>query len=537
MIDIYFKNGIVIDGTGSDSYQADVGIVGNKIEKIGDLRSYSASVTYDITDKIICPGFVDMHSHADLMSIVEPELLPKLMQGVTTDLIGQDGIGAAPIRPSLVAKWSKYLSCLSGGPNLSWNWADTADFLNVIAEHPTGINLATLLPQGNLRLSTIGLENTQASKEQIQHMEKLVRLGMRQGAVGISLGMAYLPCVFTRREEMVSLFGECAKLGGFLAVHIRNQSDLFLESLEEMITIAFEAMIPLHISHLLVSGRTNWPKMKHGLDLLDKAREDGLETSFDIHPYTAGSTLFTAILPPWALSGGTNHMLELLSDPVQRNKIRDNLVNPPEPSMDGLSWEGFVKDVGWSNIIISSAHSQNAHEIIGKSVADVAANRNQNPEDTALEILEQESGEVGMIIKNRMRRDNIALGIAHPHGMICSDGVWGEKPHPRLYGSFPKFLHQFVLQEKIISLEEAIRKITSLPMQRMGFADRGKIQEGMIADIVVFNQLTLKDKASYDNPKQYPTGIQHVLVNGVHSVKHGEFTKKCGGKVLKNDIG
>jgi N-acyl-D-amino-acid deacylase len=321
-------------------------------------------------------------------------------------------------------------------------------------------------------------------------------------------------------------------MGGFLAVHIRSGSDRLLEAIEEVVGLAREAGIPLHISHFKASGKRNWHKMETALEAVDRAHREGLDITFDIYPYTAGSTMFLAILPPWVLEGGPAKALERLRDPALRAKIRDQFINPPSTDPEGPGWDNFVNNVGWENIIISSAEGKKNQDWLGRSVADIAEREGKDPAEIAFDILLAEDARVGMILFS-MDEEKMVLGLRHPLGMICTDGLLGGRPHPRVYGTFPRVLGKYVREKKNISLEEAIRKMTSLPARRIGLRDRGVLAEGKAADIVVFNPATVTDRATYDNPRQYPIGIQHVIVNGVLSVEGGEHTGKLGGKVLK----
>jgi N-acyl-D-amino-acid deacylase len=378
----------------------------------------------------------------------------------------------------------------------------------------------------------LGLENVPSDLFMVQAMEEEVRKSMEEGAVGISLGMIYMPCTFSRREETVKLLQVCGRMGGFWAVHIRSGSDLLLESIEEVVDMAREAEIPLHISHFKAAGKKNWHKMEPALEAVDRANREGLDITFDIYPYTAGSTMFLAILPPWAQEGGVLKTLERLGDPALRAKIREQFLNPPSYESGGPSWENYVGNAGWENIVISSVESPKNQGRVGKSVAEIAEGTGQDPAEAAFDLLLEESGRVGMILFS-MDEKKMVMGLRHPLGMICTDGLLGGRPHPRVYGTFPRILGRYVRERRDLSLEEAIRKMTSLPARRLGLKDRGVLAEGKAADIVVFNPNTIADRATYDNPRQYPLGIRQVIVNGVLSVEGGQHTGKLGGRVLK----
>jgi N-acyl-D-amino-acid deacylase len=383
-----------------------------------------------------------------------------------------------------------------------------------------------------VRMVMLGLENVPADIFMIQAMEEEVRKSMKEGAVGISLGMIYLPCTFSRREELIQLLQACGKMGGFWAVHIRSGGDRLLESIEEVVSMAKEAEIALHISHFKAAGKRNWHKMETALEAVDRAHRDGLDITFDIYPYTAGSTMFLAILPPWAQEGGAPKTLERLRDPALRAKIRDQFINPPPSEPGGPSWENYVNNAGWENIVISSVEGKKNQGWVGRSVADIAEGEGQDPADVAFDLLLEENARVGMIIFS-MDEEKMRMGLRHPLATVCTDGLLGGRPHPRVYGTFPRVLGMYVREKKDLSPEEAIRKMTSLPARRLGLKDRGILAEGRAADIVVFNPDTIADRATYENPRQYPLGIRQVIVNGVLSVEGGQHTGKLGGRVLR----
>jgi N-acyl-D-amino-acid deacylase len=523
--------GTVIDGTGRPGRPADLALQGDRIVRVAQVGKGEALREISAAGAVVAPGFIDTHSHSDLMILVEPELLPKLMQGITTELLGQDGIGAAPMHPQHAVQWRQYMAGLSGDPPISWDWESLGQYAERLAAVPTGPNLALLVPQGNVRMVVMGLENVFADANQIKAMEDHVRQAMEEGALGISLGMIYMPCIFSQRDELVSLFRTCGRMGGLGVVHIRSGGDRLLESIQEVISMAKESEIPLHISHFKAAGKRNWPKMELALEAVDKAYQEGLDITFDIYPYTAGSTMFLAILPPWALAGGTQKTIQRLRDPSLRAQICEQFINPPPPEPEGPSWENYVNYAGWENIIISSVESQKNRSWVGKSVAAIASREGKDPAETALDILLEEEGRVGMILFS-MDEEKMVLGLRHPLGMICTDGLLGGKPHPRVYGAFPRVLGRYVRERKDMSLEEAVRKMTSLPARRLGLEDRGVLAAGKAADLVVFDPEIVLDQATYENPRQYPTGIRHVIVNGVHSVENGRFTGQRGGRVL-----
>ena len=532
MYDIIFRNGTVVDGSGRPAFKADVAIQGEYIAAVGNIPEESRK-EFDITGLVLTPGFIDMHSHSDMAALAEPELLPKLMQGITSELLAQDGIGPAPLPAdeAIISSWRAYLAGLDGNPDITWDWRTLDDYLTRMEQQPMGCNQLPLLPSGNVRMVSIGLEDRPSTPQEMEAMDSVVDEAMQAGAWGVSLGMVYMPCTFFSREEMVRIYSRVAQHGGFLVVHMRNGSSLLLESIDELFSISKEAHIPLHISHFKAAGRKNWYKMSQALKMLEDWKQEGNDISFDIYPYTAGSTMFSILLPPWAVEGGMRATLERLRQPELRNAIIKAWTNPEPPTMKGKGWDNPVYLNGWENIIISSTRSGNP-EIVGRRMTDIAKDRNITPEELAFVLMEEEQGDMGVMYFS-MDESRVAEGICHPYGMICTDGLLGGTPHPRVYGSFPRVLGHFVRDLGSLTLEDAVHKMTGKSADRLGLKDRGFIAPGQCADIVVFSAENICDNATYDNPRQYPSGIEHVLVNGIHSVMNGIFTGALGGKVLR----
>ena len=536
MYDLAITGGGVLDGSGKPPFRADIGIRGDKIISLGSIPREAAREEIRAEGLLSCPGFIDTHSHSDLMALREPQLLPKIRQGITTELFGQDGIGAAPLDPKTKNAWRQYLAGLNGDPPLAWDWTSMAEYAERLKKAHTATNPVLLVPQGNVRMVVMGVEDLQANETQVRAMEREIHKALEEGAVGMSLGLIYMPCIFSRREELARLCRVTGRNGGLLVVHIRSAGDLLLESLDEMISLSREGEISVHISHFKASGKRNWPKMKIALETLERAKKQGVDITFDLYPYTAGSTMFLAILPPWALAGGIQQTLERLRDPGVRRKMKEQFTTPPPRSPGDPGWDNPVNLVGWKNILISSVGSDANQPWIGKDLEAIAAEEGMEPAEMAFRILLEEQGRVGMIMF-LMDEENVAMGLRHPQGMFGTDGLLGGKPHPRVYGTFPRILGRYVRERKDLALEEAVRKMTSFPAWRFGLPDRGLIAGGKAADLVVFDPETILDRATYEDPRKYPEGIHHVIVNGVHSIAMGEFTGKCGGRVLRRGGG
>jgi len=534
MYDFVFRNGFIMDGTGKGGYLGDLAVQNGKIADIGHVPLGSGREERIVDGEVVAPGFIDTHSHSDVFALTEPELLPKIMQGITTELLGQDGIGPAPLPEdsNLISSWRGYLAGLSGNPQLDWDWRSLEDYARHLEARPTGTNLCMLLPQGNVRMCVSGLEDRVATVNEMKQMVEEVDAGMLAGAFGVSLGMVYMPCIFSTHEEWVRIFARVASYGGFLVVHMRNASSLLLESLDELFRISDEANIPLHVSHFKAAGKSNWHKMTEALHLMEKRSSEGKDVSFDIYPYTAGSTMFTILLPPWSLEGGMSATLQRLKKIEIREAIMHEWESPQPPSMTSKGWDNHVFLNGWENIMISSVRSGNP-TVVGRRMNEIAEERGVSTAQAAFDLMEEEQGDIGIIIFS-MDEERVAEGIRHPLGMICTDGLLGGKPHPRVYGTFPRILGQFCRERGDLPLEIAVHKMTGKPATRLGLKDRGFLRPGMSADIVTFSSEDVKDMATFENPRQFPQGISHVMVNGVHSVDNGAFTGKLGGKVLRH---
>jgi N-acyl-D-amino-acid deacylase len=527
MYDIIIRGGMIVDGSGNPWYRADVSIKDGKIACIKrDLTDAEAETIISAEGLTIAPGFIDMHSHSDIMLFASPTADEKVRQGVTTELLGQDGIGVAPISDQNLTNWRKVLSGLAGDPDIDWSWRSFASYLDALDKVRTSTNPVVLATQGAIRQEVMGLDNRRADADELGRMKQLTAECMEAGAVGLSLGLIYLPCFYASRKELVEVYKTCAEFNGFMVVHIRNEAELAEEAMQEVIDISKEAGVPLHISHFKTAGRTNWHKTDRMIAMAEQARTGGLEVTFDQYPYIAGSTMFFAILPQWALEGGATSMLQRLQDNELREKIRHDITH-------GIpGWQNMARDTGWEGVMITAVKTETNKVFEGMYLSEIAQRLGKDPVDAAMDLLLEEDAAVGMATFAQSE-ENVRRILKHDFQMPCTDGLLGGKPHPRVYGTFPRILGKYVREEKIITLPQAIRKMTSLPAQRLGLKDRGLIREGMAADITVFNAETVIDKATYAEPRQYPEGIEYVLVNGQAVVSGRKHTGSRPGHVLR----
>lgn len=527
MLDLIIRNGRVIDGTGSPWYQADIGIVGSKIASIGNLAGQQAREEIDADRQIVCPGFIDMHTHSDLFILAQPYLSAKIRQGITTDLLGQDGISAAPLAPAHVDAWQKNLAGLDGTPPIEWDWTDVDSYLQKIEEAKPCYNLSYLVPHGNLRMQVMGLEGRAATAEEITQMQEQLRIALEQGASGLSSGLIYPPCCYAELREIEALCEVAAQYGAPFVVHQRSEGDDIIASMQELIDIAQRTGLHLHFSHFKICGKKNWHKASDVLKLLDDSRAAGVEITFDQYPYTAGSTMLSAILPPWAHAGGTNEMLARLADPDKKAQMKRDM-------KEGIhGWDSMYDWAGPEGIFITSVASEQNREVVGKNLGEIARMRGDaDPADTALRLIEEEKNAVGMI--DFVMDDAVVSRImAHPVGSFGSDGLLGGEPHPRAYGSFPRILGKYARDEQALTLVEAIRKATSHPARILGLSDRGIVREGLQADLVILDEKRVIDTATYEQPRQFPEGISHVVVNGQIVLANGEERHVPAGNVLR----
>lgn len=527
--DILIANGTLIDGSGASQRAADVGIRGDRIETVaerGQLEGAPARITIDAGGKVVCPGFIDTHSHCDLLALSEPFIYPKIMQGVTTELIGQDGMSLAPLRDEYASSWKKAMAGLEGDYEVDWNWKDVDGYLGRLDSMELGPNFAFLAPHGNIRMKVMGLENRRPTPDEMAAMKDVLRECLDQGAFGMSTGMIYPPCCYAETSEFVELNKVLAGQDAVFVTHQRNESDTILESLQETFAIGMGSGCRVHISHFKVAGRRNWGKIDEVFELLESARNGGLGVSYDQYPYVAGSTMLAVILPPWAHDGGTERLLRRLADPGERARMKKDII-------EGIpGWDNFVHNSGLDGIYVTFVKTAKNQDAVGKNLVELGELRQKDPLEAAFDLLLEEENSVGLVNFYGLEEHIVSI-MLRPEQNVCSDGIMGAKPHPRLYGTFPRILGRYVRAQGVLSLESAVFKMTGKPASVLGLKDRGIIKERNAADIVVFDPNTVIDKATYSDPVQYPAGIEYVIVNGKILVEGGRPKLQKAGKVLR----
>jgi N-acyl-D-amino-acid deacylase len=525
MFDLLILNGKIVDGTGNPWYWGDLAIVDDKIVKIGRLRNEQAQKVIDVKGDFVSPGFIDSHSHSDLFIFIDPKAEQKIMQGVTTENLGLDGFSIAPINEENIGKWRKYLSGLDGDPNIRWKWRSFSDYLNTIDTLKPSVNLSSYIGMGTLRLKVIGMGDREATQSEISQMKLITAQAMEEGARGISAGLIYPPSIYQTMDEVVEIAKVARHYNGIYDVHMRNEGNELIQAMEEVIEIGRRSEIPVLITHFKVMGEKNWGLSEKALQLLDDVRREGLDVTIAQYPYTAASTMLHAIIPPWYHSRGPEKLIQAIKQ--DKKTIKKDL-------HERMDWDNISANFGWENIVVSSVEKERNKEYEGKTIAEIASMKNvDDPVDAALDLLADEELAVGMVIFCMSEEDVIRI-MKHPTVNFITDGLLGGgKPHPRVYGTYPRILGRYVREQGILSIEDAIRKMTSLPAEKLRLKSRGMLIEGYAADITIFNQNTIIDNATFDNPKQFSSGIDWVIVNGQIVVEHGKHIGATPGKTIR----
>lgn len=526
MLDILIKNGNVIDGSSRGRYEADIAIKKGKIKVISQKINADAKTVINAQNLIVAPGFIDTHTHAELDALNNPTEKTKLRQGITTAVIGQDGLSVAPIDEKNKQRMIARLNGLLGPSNVKWAWNTLGEYLSVLDSIKPGVNYMMLAPLGGIRAIAMGWDDRTASNKELASMKEILIQSLEDGACGLSAGLIYPPGMYTKRHELIELCKITGEFGGSFVVHMRNEGDYIIDAINEVIDICLEANCPLHISHLKVAGKRNWHNAEKILSIIEEANER-LKITFDQYPYIAGNTVLDAVIPPKFHSGGTEKMLKRLQDSTVRDeikKIQNNITRE--------KWDNWVDYCGWDGIFINSVKYENNRFCEGKSIKEISEILKKSPLDTVCDLLIAEEGSVTMT-EFYGCEENVATFMRSDLMMLCSDGIVGSKPHPRLTGSFPRFLGRYVRCKKVLTLEDAIKKITSWPAQYLGLTDRGLIKEGTIADIVIFDSNSIIDNGTFSDPLQNPSGIHYVVVGGKIAVFDKKPTGLRNGKVIR----
>ena len=528
--DLVITNGHIIDGTGSPWYSGDVGVRSGKIAAIGNLSGAPRTRTVDVHGMVVAPGFIDMLGQSELTILVEPRLPSKIYQGITTEITGE-GDSSAPLNDAIIQANRHYYDHYQITPD----WRSFQQYFARLEKQGMGINLASYVGATQVRRMVLGDDDKQPTPAQLDQMRELVRQAMREGAVGLSTSLEYAPAPYAKTEELIALAAEASKFGGIYATHMRNESNSVLSAIDEALRIGRQGHTPVEIWHLKVAGKANWGRMPEVVAKINAARAEGMDVSADTYAYPAWFNDFSAFVPAWAHDGGNAKLIERLKDPAMRARIRKDMTTPSN------TWDNEWEEIsGPQDILIGVVHNPKLLPLQGKRLAEVAKLQNKDPMDALFDLLIEDNALTEVAVFG-MSEPDVVLALQQPWMAFDNDssgaspeGILGqEHPHPRAYGTFPRILRKYVREEKRLTLEDAIRKFSALPAQRMRLTDRGVLKAGMWADVVVFDPATIRDLATFENPNQLSQGMEYVLVNGVAVIDQGKQTGALPGKVLR----
>jgi N-acyl-D-amino-acid deacylase len=526
--DVLIKGGTVYDGTGQAPRRVDVGIRGDRIVTIGNLQRASAKSVIDATGLAVTPGFINMLSHSEVSLIADGRSMGELKQGVTTQIFGESSMG--PLSDEMKKRRVEQ----QGDIKYEIAWTTLAEYLTYLEKRGVSQNFASFIGAPTVREYVIGLEDKPPTPEQLDKMRELVRQEMEAGALGVTTALIYPPATFARTDELIELSKVAAKYKGKYIAHIRSEANQLTEAVEETIRISREAGLPAEIYHLKASGQENWPKLDRVIAMIEEARRQGLKITADMYTYTAGATGLNSCMPPWVYDGGAEAAYKRLQDPETRKKIADAMRTPSN------DWENLYILAGSPDqILLVGFKSDALKPLTGKTLAEVARMRGKDPIETIMDLVSEDRSRVGTVYF-MMDEQNVEKQIRQPWVSFGSDaasmapeGVFlKSSTHPRAYGNFARLLGKYVREEKVISLAEAVRRLSGLPATNLGLDHRGFIKEGMFADVAVFDPQTIADRATFEQPHQYSVGVKHVFVNGVQVLKDGEHTGSKPGRAL-----
>ena len=530
LFDVVIVNGHIVDGTGSPWYSGQIGIRGGRIAAIGNLEAAPRKQTIDAHGKVVAPGFIDMLGQSEMTMLVDPRLPSKIYQGITTEITGE-GNSAGPLNAAMLAADGAGYEHLKITPD----WTTLGGYFARIEKQGMGINLASYVGATSVRRMVLGDADVQPTPDQLMAMEGLVYQAMQEGAVGVSSALQYAPAPYAKTGELIALAAAAGKYGGIYATHMRSEGDAVLDSIDESIRIGKEGHPPVEIWHLKAAGKANWGRMPQIISRIDAARAAGVDISANTYAYTAWFNTFSAFIPPWAHDGGDEKLIERLKDRATRARIRKDMLSPKG------DWDNEWQEIpGPEAIQIAVVQNPELVPLQGKRLSEVAAMWKEDAIDALCDILIKDKAFTNVAVFG-MDEPDVVLALKQPWVSIDNDSqgtstegiLGGEHPHPRAYGAFPRILRKYVREEHALTLEDAIRKFSALPAQRMRFTDRGVLKQGMWADVVIFDPSTIRDLATFEQPNQLSQGMDYVLVNGVPVIADGKVTGALPGKVIR----
>ncbi|MDQ2588535.1 N-acyl-D-amino-acid deacylase family protein [Saccharothrix yanglingensis] len=524
-MDIVFRGALVVDGTGAPGRRADVGVRDGRIAAIGDRVTGGRTVEAD--GRVLAPGFIDMHSHSDLQVLANPEHLAKVTQGVTTEVLGQDGLSYAPVDDDVLAVLRDQLAGWNDDPaGFDWDWRSVGGYLDRL-DRGIAVNAAYLVPHGTLRMLCVGHEDRPPTDRELDRMREVLATSLREGAMGLSSGLTYTPGMYADTAELTALCRVVAEHGGFHSPHHRSYGAGALEAYAEMIAVSRDSGCPLHLAHATMNFEVNRGRAGELLALLDGAIADGADITLDSYPYLPGATYLSALLPSWAGEGGPDATLARLSDPATRERIRAEVEEVGSDGCHGVP-------VDWEAIEVNGVRRPGNGHLVGLSVAEAARRAGRPPAELYFDVLVSERLGTSCLM-HVGHEDNVRAIMRHPAHTGGSDGLLvGDRPHPRAWGTFPRYLARYVRELGVLGLEECVHHLTGRAARRLRLADRGLVREGFAADLVLFDPDAVADTATFDEPRQAAAGITDVVVNGVPVVDDGRRTGALPGTSLRN---
>ena len=528
--DLIIKNGRVVDGSGRHGFKADVAIKGNRIARIGNLRGAKAKREIDARGQIVAPGFIDMLGQSETFVLIDPRAMSKVMMGVTTEITGE-GESIAPVNDRILKEQEDFNRRF----NLTVDWRTLDEYFKRLGKQGAGVNLGTFVGATQVREYVIGYDDRPPTPAELEQMKQLVAEAMKDGALGVSTSLQYVPARFAKTDEIVELAKVAHQYGGIYISHQRSEANAIDDSMKEVFEIARRAHIPAEIWHFKTAYQKNWGRMPEMLRRIEAARRQGLKITADVYPYVAGSTSLSACLPPWALAGGTDRMIARLKDPATRARLKQEI------AADSNAWENiYLGSGGPSGILIGSVVNRDLESSQGKRLSEIATAQNKDPLDALFDFIIADRGQTGAIFF-MMSEADMNAALKSPLVSICTDSsaratdgpLAGSKSHPRGWGTYPRILGHYVRDLHLMPLELAIHKMTGLPASNVGLKQRGLIREGYFADITIFDPKTVIDRATFEEPNQYPVGINFVIVNGQIEVDNAQRTPALAGRVLR----
>jgi N-acyl-D-amino-acid deacylase len=527
--DLLIRNARIVDGSGSPAVHGSIAVNGDRIAAIGPLESATAQTTVDANGLVAAPGFINMLSWADEPLLVDGKSQSDIRQGVTLEVFGE-GSSMGPLNEQMKRDQVEQ----QGDLRYQVSWTTLGEYLQHLETKGVSTNVASFVGATTVRIHEVGYEDREPTAEELARMKELVRQAMREGALGVGSSLIYAPAFYAKTPELIELCRAAAEFGGMYISHMRSEGGRLLEAIDELIQIAREANVPAEIYHFKAAGRDNWDKTDAAIAKVEAARKEGLRITADIYTYPAGATGLNATMPPWVQEGGYDEWVKRMKDPAIRTRLRKEMTTPT------TEWENFFTGAGPDGIVLSGFKSQELKPLTGKTLSEVAKMRGKSPEETAMDLVIEDGSRVDAVFF-LMSEDNLRkklrlpwVSFASDAGSLAPEGPFlASNPHPRAYGNFARWLGKYVRDEKLVPIEEAVRRLSGLPAENLGLKERGRLAPGMMADIVIFDPQTIQDHATFEKPHQYSTGVRDVFVNGVQVLRSGDHTGATPGRVVR----